>query len=276
MANYSSAKKDSYYKFLDFQGLPIKPVYLLYGEEHNNIQKSLTSLLNNLISSDARVGNMLEQTGRQFDPTEIVDFCNTVGFLFNQRVVIVENCHLLKSSSKYESEGDDEDEQSMSSGDSSFLDWMESEIPNKPEFTIIFVYYENRDKKQKVTKTNRLYKFIQKFGSIYHFPLSAEIFKFAKASSSLKCRDSLIALHKFLGEDPDVSKLAYQLMPIIRKNYWEQSFLKIENITPTAYNRALNHYIQTLDIENRLRPREQDMISEDPQFVLEQWILNFD
>jgi hypothetical protein len=230
--------------------------------------------LDAILPAEFRAGNILEQSGREFDPVEIMDYCNTQAFLFNKRVVIIENCPLLKGSKKDSSA----DSKSKKENDSTtqFLKWIQDSVASDSSFCMIFTHYEESDKKNALSKVQKLYKVIEKVGFIFpYFQLPTEFFGFINQSAEMRQSESLLSFHKLMGEDIEPSKISYMLMGFIRRRIKENletaSGIKDINLV----RRQVNHYLQTLEIENRLRPRDQDLFSEDPQYVIEQWIMEY-
>jgi DNA polymerase III delta subunit len=259
-------RNNSSEKVYQFKTDHLFPVYLIHGEDHSLLRKNLQALMDALIPSEYRDGNLLEQSDKDFDAQEIMDFCNTLPFLYHKRIALIENCPFFYESKKKLKKGQE-------NPDVSFVKWLESNLDNKPTFCIVFTLLEDNDK-IKLSQTSALAKLISKKGKVYTFPLPEEIVQFIELCAASRQAEALRIINRLFAQGIDPDEICYRLMARLRYYLKKNMVSKISgNSRPSALKSEILNYVDTLDAENRLRPREMDLISEDPLYILEEWIL---
>ena len=247
-----------------FQGFPddkIYSFYFLYGEDHPLLKKHAQALLDQLIPVEYRDGNYIYYTGKSFDPVEITDFCDTIPFLYNRRIIQVDDCPLLYESKKTNQAMED-----------TFITWLENNKADPSTFTIIFTLCDDGDKIS-LKQTSKLYKFLVKNGFVAQFPLPEEINEFIQTVARMKTAKSLQLLDELYKQGIATEDICYGMMTRIRYSIRRDIDFNVSNNKLSNLKYLLHYYLDTLDVENRLRPRAQDLFSEDPQNIIEQWIL---
>lgn len=115
-------------------------VYLLFGEERYLVNLYRDKLLEAVTDINDTM-NFCKYTGNKLDQSEVISFCNTMPFLAERRVALVEGCGLFKTS----------------------CEQFAAEVEHIPDESIlIFVETE-------VDKRNKLYKTVSKCGAALEF-----------------------------------------------------------------------------------------------------------
>ncbi len=254
-------------KIHEFSSDTLSPVYLFHGEDHPLLKKNLQALMDILIPSEYRDGNLLIQSGREFNPLEVMDFCDTLPFLYHKRVVLIENCPFLYESRKSK-------KKVAATPEDQFVDWLESNLANNPTFCIVFTLLEDNEKIS-LSKLSPLNKSISKKGKIFTFPLPEEIVEFIEHCAASRQKDALNTLNRIYARGIDSGEISYRLMTRLRYYLKKGISQKLPaGLKSGVIKSDLNFYLDSLDVENRLRPRDMDLMSEDSLYVLEEWILN--
>ena len=144
----------------DINSGSIKKLYLLYGSETYLLDKGLEEIKEEVVEGFEEI-NFLLFEDKYLDVVQLRNACDTLPFGSDKKLIVVKDFHGLKSKSKKSKEENEED----SNGDFEvdrlqdlgFIDSLNDEI------CLLFVSYGNIDKRKK------LYKNINKNGSIYEF-----------------------------------------------------------------------------------------------------------
>jgi len=259
-------KDNSSQKVYQFSADNLLPVYLIHGEDHSLLRKNLQALMDVLIPTEYRDGNLLEQSEKDFNALEVMDFCDTLPFLYHKRIALIENCPFFYESKKKLKKGQE-------NPDASFVKWLESNLDNNPTFCIVFTLLEDNEK-IKLSKTSALSKLISKKGKVYTFPLPEEIVQFIELCAASRQAEALRTINRLFAQGIDTDEICYRLMTRLRFYLKRGMVSKMSgNNRPAVLKPEIANYVDSLDAENRLRPREMDLISEDPLYILEEWIL---
>ncbi|MDI6784809.1 MAG: hypothetical protein QME64_12045 [bacterium] len=271
------------------------PVYLLYGEDTVAIHQAKRKLINQLILPEFRDGNLNEYAGKGLDLMELITVSDTYPFLADRRVIVIENYPYISGTKK------------LAAKPAAELDRFAEYISKRQASwtIIIFTFEEDKEKGRTISKAKPLVDAIKKKGVIIEFPFKGVIFKFIDALGE---RDSALALnylHSFFYNEVE-EKEPNAIHKMISRNirFWLQALLlkgeSSEEELPDSASLNINKQkpsfprfkveqqakrfskkeliTATTDLvalEDKLNPRATDIIAEDPELILEKWLVKF-
>jgi len=150
-----------YRNFLnDINSGSIKKLYLLYGSETYLLDKGIEEIKMKVVKGFEEI-NFLLFEDKNLDIIQLQNACDTLPFGSDKKLIVVKDFYGLKSKSKKSKdesvEDFDKNVEIDSPQDLSFIDFLSDDI------CLLFIFYGNIDKRKK------LYKNINKNGSIYEF-----------------------------------------------------------------------------------------------------------
>jgi len=272
----------------------IAPIYLLYGEDSVALNQAKRKLVNQLIPAEFRDGNLNEFVGKGMDLMELITLSNTYPFLSDRRMIIIENYPYLSGAKKLASKPIAEVKR--------FAEYLADQ---QATWTIIiFTFEEDKEKSRTVSKTGALFTAIKKKGVIIEFPFSDSIFKFLDALGDRNSTLALNYLHQFFhNEVEEKEPTAIHRMVSRTLRYWLESKMRNgsdseDELPKTAMLNLFNQvpFVQTkiarqaqrfnqeelslamqelVTVEDKLNPRAVDVMGEDPELILEKWLVKF-
>lgn len=129
----------------DIKSGNLKQMYLLFGEEAY-LRKQYRDKLRNALAGDGDTMNTHYYEGKDINLGEIIDLAETMPFLADRRVIVMENTGLFKS------------------GGEKLAEYLAS-----PAQSVFFVFTENE-----VDKRSKLYKQVQQSGRVVEFAVQDE------------------------------------------------------------------------------------------------------
>ncbi|MCX7919499.1 MAG: hypothetical protein N3A72_07800 [bacterium] len=272
----------------------IAPVYLLYGEDVVALNLAKRNLINQLIPAEFRDGNLTEFNGKNLDVFEVITLSDTYPFLASRRVIIIENYPFLGGTKKLSAKATADLER--------FAEYFNEQQANWTVF--VFSFEEDKEKGKTVAKTNPLFTAIKKRGVIIEFPFSGSMFKFLDALGE---RNSALALayvtQLFRSELDKTEPIGIHRMISRYVRFWLQALLhateapdewlpesatlnlkqqkpfvqsKIERQARNfSRQKLIDAVAELVELEDKLNPRATDILGEDPELLLESWIIKF-
>lgn len=139
----------------------LSPVYLFYGEEPYRRESLVEKFKATLLPPEVRDFNLDVLDGREIKLDALVNMANTLPFLAEKRLVIVQNADFFKAKKK-NTPARQEVEDVNSSQDELLISYLEN--PSSAT-CLIFLVDEGIDKRKKI------YKLVEKAGQVVYFPL---------------------------------------------------------------------------------------------------------
>jgi DNA polymerase III delta subunit len=272
----------------------IAPVYFLYGEDSVALNQAKQKLVNQLIPTEFRDGNLNEVAGKGLDLMDLITLSDTYPFLSDHRVILIENYPYFSGKKKLATKPTAEVER--------FAEYIAEQQAGWT--TIIFTFEENKEDGPMVSKTGVLMTAIKKKGIVVEFPFQGSIFDFLDSLGERNSSKTINYLYQFFHNESEEKKPS-AIHKMISRNvrFWLQALLlekgssetdlptsaalnleqvhpfarsKIQRQAPRFTQAELTAAIQELvTVEDKLNPRAIDVMGEDPELILQKWIIKF-
>lgn len=272
----------------------IAPVYFLYGEDTVALHQAKRQLINLLIPTEFRDGNLNEFVGKGLDIMELITLSDTYPFLAPRRIILIENYPYFSGTKKLAAKPTTEVER--------FAEYFAEQQAGWTTF--IFTFEEDKEKGRTVSKTGPLTAAIKKKGIILEFPFSDSMFKFLDALGERNSALAFNYLYQFFhNEVEEKEPIAIHRMISRTVRYWLQAILlergdSGDELPESATLNLLQQlpfvqskikkqaqYYSKLELttavtelvrlEDKLNPRAMDIMGEDPELALETWVAKF-